>query len=56
MSKGATENAIKYGVGQLSVGIGTTVTLKQAKEIFRELEDVSKAMANLCDVLMKESS
>lgn len=44
----ATENAIKYGVGQLSVGVGTTVTLKQAEGIFRELADVANAMADLC--------
>ncbi|MFX1518704.1 MAG: hypothetical protein ACFFCD_02105 [Promethearchaeota archaeon] len=44
----ATENAMKYGVGQLSVGVGTTVTLKQAEGLFRELADLANEMADLC--------
>ncbi len=44
----AIEQAFNYGTNMLNAGIGTTITPKQAAQIFEELASVNSAMADWC--------
>jgi len=42
----AIKNAIQYGIGQISAGVGRTCNLETTIEMFRELAEISTAFAN----------
>ena len=44
--KHSIENAVKYGMAQISAGIGETCDLETAVKMFREMAEISTAFAD----------
>jgi hypothetical protein len=42
----AVKNAVQYGIGQISAGVGRTCDLETTIKIFREIAEISTAFAN----------
>ena len=42
----AIKNAVQYGIGQISAGVGRICDLETTIKMFREIADISTAFAN----------